>query len=145
MKKVLVVTLFLLTVILGQAFGALENGGSRLVANVPFAFYAGGQLIPAGEYVFDMSALAAYSATGSAVRINSRDGMVYVHMTAIRGEARGHAFTLTFNKYGNTYFLSEIQNGAVTSRVHKSRTEKELQLAKVSSSKDVVVASSTPE
>ncbi len=145
MKKILVVTLFLLTVILGQAFGALENGGVRLVADVPFAFYAGGQLIPAGEYVFDLSALTAYSATGSAVRIHSNDGKVYVHMTAMRGEANSQAFTLTFARYGNTYFLSDIQNGAVTSRLHKSRIEKELQVANVSSSKDVVVASSTPE
>ncbi len=131
MKKALVVTVFLVAMVLGQVVTATAGTVYRVSATVPFAFNAGGQLLPAGEYIFDMAALGAYAATGSALTIQTRDDSVFLYLNAIRGDVTNgsQACTVTFSRYGGRYFLSEVRNGAITSRLPKTSAEKELGLA----------------
>lgn len=151
MKKSLTVTIFLISIVFGSAALAMAGGPTpTLLVNVPFAFNAGGQVFPAGEYIFRMASVG-YSATGSLLVIESKDGAGLLWVNAIRSDARDFhlAYTATFNRYGDKYFLSEVQNGGIKSGLTKTRLEKELTLAysgrSEGSSKAVVVASSTPE
>ncbi len=131
MKRTLVVTVFLGAMIFGQVVAATAETVHRMTANIPFAFNAGGQLLPAGAYIFDMAALGGYAATGSALTIQTKDGSVFLYLNAIRsdvGNAR-QACTVTFSRYGDRYFLSEVQSGAIKSGLRKTSAEKELGLS----------------
>jgi hypothetical protein len=72
-----------------------------IVVKVPFAFQAGDKTLPAGTYTVKRQ--------GEAVRIRDTSGHdASVISNAITNRAKGVANELTFNHYGNTYFLSEV-------------------------------------
>ncbi|HYK91544.1 MAG TPA: hypothetical protein VE398_22440 [Acidobacteriota bacterium] len=131
MKKALAATLLLGVVILGQVAGASADNPTRMSANIPFAFHAGNKLVPAGEYVFEMTAIGAYSATGTTLAIHNRDGSIFLYVNAILGDVHtfNPAANVTFTRYGGTYFLSEVQSGRIKSCLPKTNHEKELALA----------------
>jgi hypothetical protein len=136
MKKALVVLFSLGVVILGSVIGASAGTTAKLIANIPFAFHAGNQLMPAGEYVFDMDGVGGFCATGSNLVIRSRDGAdARILHVLTRGESsKGSAYTVTFTRYGNTYFLSKVQNGAIEAGLPKTNKEKELSVTALSGS-----------
>jgi hypothetical protein len=149
MKKSLVVLFSLGVVILGSVIAAQAEDAYRLVVNVPFQFHAGNVVLPAGEYVFEMSRINSFAATGSAVTISTRDRSIAHFMPSMtRGEARtAPAFTVTFNRYGSTYFLCKVQNGSLETNLPITKAEKELAISALqasggSSSKVVTVVSS---
>jgi len=151
MKKALMAAFLLVAVIFGSAVYALAGDTPALTVNVPFAFYAGKQLLPAGEYRITMLALN-YSATGSILAIGTKDGSLLMYLSGNPSDSRGNepAYTAKFKKYGGRYFLSEVQNGWRTSALPKTRAEKELAIADASkpggsAAKDVVLNASTPE
>ncbi len=152
MKKTSAVTLFLIFMVFGTAIGSTAGAPLRMFANIPFAFYAGNELLPAGSYIFTMTAPGNHAATGSGVAISTEDGSVYTYMHAIRGDARipSQVCTVTFTRYGGKYFLSKVQNGVIISGLPKTHAEKELALAYSreaggKGSRIAVVASSTHE
>ncbi len=96
-----------------------------LTANVPFEFNLAGKAMPAGAYVFQMDA-------GSPVlRVRNFDAHASVMSLGIQppnawrptGDAR-----ITFNRYGDTYFLSTVVNGytGVGFEAPISKSEREL-------------------
>ncbi len=123
-------TVFLVAMIFGVVAATAETV-HRMTANIPFAFNAGGQLLPAGKYILDMTTLGGYAATGSALTIRTKDGSVFLYLNAIRSDVSnaGQACTVTFSRYGDRYFLSEVQSGAIKSGLPKTSAEKELGLA----------------
>jgi hypothetical protein len=94
--------------------------------NIPFAFYSGEQILPAGEYLFEMPDLGRSSATGSIVAVRTRDGSVCVYLQANPAgkNSGGSACQVTFAKYGDSYFLSKVQNNDIESNLPKTRSEK---------------------
>ena len=151
MKKSLTATFFLITIFFGSALFALAQTNPVLTVNIPFAFHAGSQVLPAGEYTIRMLTLG-HSATGSIVAIQTKDGSVHLYLNANPGDARSAApaYTATFKKYSGRYFLSEVQNGWLASSLVKTRAERELAIADagksdVKNSDGVVLTSSTPQ
>ena len=95
--------------VLGVAL-ALPAAAQTLVltANVPFEFNLAGKAMPAGAYAFQMDA-------GSPVlRVRNYDAHTSVLSLGIQpGNAwrRTGDAKITFNRYGDTYFLSTVVNG----------------------------------
>jgi hypothetical protein len=75
-----------------------------LRADIPFEFYVGEKLLPAGTYVLRPTA------QGDAIRISNEKGneSVFVMATLHRPNHAVDLNRVTFNRYGNTSFLSSI-------------------------------------
>jgi hypothetical protein len=108
------------------ACSSLQAQSVELRTNIPFAFYAGNTLMPAGEYqvhgqgpwVILRSIDGGKSATG-VVMTNAASG------TDPHRDAR-----LDFTRYGDTYFLSTIWNGWSGNGRQLAPTAGEKELAK---------------
>jgi hypothetical protein len=124
MKNRIAGTLSVLTV-LGLLAVPLAAQTHRLTADIPFEFSAGGKAMPAGEYSIvvrsDLSGVAQLVATDAK---ESAFAMGY----GIGGGKDQENSRLTFNKYGNQYFLAEIWTQGRSSGLglQKSRTEREV-------------------
>ncbi len=131
MKKTLVVMVFLTVIALGTVLTAQAQTSTKLFVTVPFEFHAGDQVLPAGNYTIETPPLGGHAATGSKMVITSKDGSVYLGLMAMAGDGRigKPAYSVTFNRYGSSYFLKVVQNGGITSGLTTSRAEKELAIA----------------
>ncbi len=73
-------------------------------AKVPFSFYVGNsQLMPSGTY-----RITPCSESAVVVR-NCNDGVSVLHLTRSGGTETKEQGKLIFHKYGDKYFLSEVQ------------------------------------
>ena len=75
-----------------------------LKAQVPFTFHVGNAILPAGEYMVDTTAMQGV------VRVRSSDGSLSA-MVLTSGISKSPGTTaprMVFNKYGDTYFLSQV-------------------------------------
>jgi hypothetical protein len=101
-----------------------------LGVNIPFAFQVGDKTLPAGEYrVKSMS-----TASGDVQLIRQTDGsaLTVVLTMAVDSKDGKSEPELTFNQYGNSYFLSQIWDGVGQGReLSKSKREKETALGQV--------------
>ena len=111
--------------LLAGAFGtSLQAQVLDAHANVPFDFWLGLKLMPAGEY-------SIYHTASGAVWIRGEGGeatsIVFLPQRISRPNAHDEG-KLEFTRYGNTYFLSQIWNPyrADGYGVPKSSREKEL-------------------
>ena len=124
MKKTL--TFVLATLALALAISAPAAAETPLLtADIPFSFTAGGKVLPAGEYTVQ------YAASGAAVIIRAvehRASLVLMTYRSTDGAAERNDARLTFNRYGDSYFLSQIWDGYAPSAnvVFRTRTENEL-------------------
>jgi hypothetical protein len=107
---------------------------NTILARIPFDFTVGSKSFAAGEYSVTEQAprvLAIRSADG-------RSAMVAMAHDFLPNAKPGEA-KLTFNKYGDRYFLSQVSHSGRGWELPKSPVEKEL-IAKEASSNPVVVA-----
>ena len=124
MKQRIAGTLSVLTV-LGLLAVPLAAQSLRLKADIPFEFTAGGKTMPAGEYYITLK-----SDLSGAVQLYATDAkdsaLVLGH--GIGGVQRQEESRLTFNKYGNQYFLAEIWTQGTNTGLgfQKTRTEREV-------------------
>jgi hypothetical protein len=95
-------------------------------ADIPFAFWLGQKLMPAGAYSIFHLASGAVLLKGEGKNQNMTS-VVFLGLPASRPETdlKGK---LEFNRYGDTYFLSEVWNPNHRDgcSVQKSNREKEL-------------------
>ena len=96
-----------------------------LKANVPFEFHFAGKILPAGQYLLQANG------GSSAMQLRNFDadaGAVSLGWPSSRRTDRGTDSTLTFNRYGSTYFLSSVVNGSSGAGMEfpTTRTEREL-------------------
>lgn len=102
-----------------------------LSVNIPFAFQAGSQTLPAGEYRVE----TVLNSSGCMQRIRQVNGgasavMVTISVDSSKGAPEPE---LLFNRYGDKYFLWQIWTGDDSGRqLFKSHREKELALESVS-------------
>jgi hypothetical protein len=103
---------------------AWAGEASAIRANVPFDFTVADQKLPAGVYQF------VQSGTFSAVHIESRGDAKTFLVGSVPGNDNktGYLAALSFNKYGDQYFLTEVWmgNGPAGVQVAKSKAEKKL-------------------
>ena len=138
MKTSIVRTLITLSV--SAAIGPLSllaQGPIQFTA--PFDFTVGNKNFASGEY-----RVAAVAPQVLAIR--SLDGRSTQVVIAQASQAKGKQSNavLTFNRYGDRYFLSRLSDPNHQWELPKSRVEKEL-IAKRASPAPVAVASSDPE
>jgi hypothetical protein len=116
--------------------------GTETVTNVPFEFTAGDTSLPRDQY-----RVSPITGPNGAVLVRGlRHGVVL--MTILdRSSDRNPAPSLTFRRYGDQYFLKEMQLGdGRILRLSQSRAERkaaESVAAKAESKSTVVVASSS--
>jgi hypothetical protein len=124
MKQRIAGTLSVLTV-LGLLAVPLAAQTQRLTADIPFEFTAAGKVMPAGEY-----SVVVRSDLSGIVQIVANDAResVFALGYGIGGAKDPEESRLTFNKYGNQYFLAQVWTQGLSSGVgfQKSRTEQEV-------------------
>jgi hypothetical protein len=108
----------------------------HLAANVPFEFKVNGTTMPAGEYVF------TNANDGSIVLIRSSESGEGAAALALSdagpGRQDGNA-TVSFNRYGGTYFLATIWDGHSGSGKRLPRTRSEVELSRAAFAQRVEV------
>ena len=107
---------------------------SQLNATIPFDFTIGAKSFPAGDY-------SVRQVSECVLLIQSLKGGSGV-MTMVQPAdktAKDGTPVLTFNRYGDSYFLSKVAGDDRGWQLHQSAREKEL-VAKVPTPKPVIVA-----
>src|ERR1700676_2934495 len=94
---------FTLTIYPPKAHGQIVG---KLEVNVPFAFQAGNSKLTAGEYRIHM----LENSDLTVMQISTVDGTnsVLVQVRDAEANSRPTKSELTFNKYGNSYFLTKV-------------------------------------
>ena len=106
--------------LLALTAGALaQTGSGDLVVDVPFAFSANGQKLPAGHYIVKQD-------TGL-IRIFNHGNVGVFVPTHAAYRTKSDGSKLVFHRYGDDYFLSEVwttgsRNGK---ELYPSRSERE--------------------
>ncbi len=127
MKRALAVLVAACATIVGFALVAQAGPARAVLIDIPFAFQAGDQLMPAGQYRFEFPAAGNY-ATGSLLKISGQDGSVCQHLLSrsVRPVTTDTDWHVTFNKYGDDYFLTKIRSSELGAEVSRTRKEKQL-------------------
>jgi len=121
----------------------LAGPTTKIRANVPFDFYAGGEQLPAGNYVFEMRAIGFGSSSSSAVAVYRQDGTLAVTLSTIpsgweyRRMADGH---LHFTRYTNAYFLNRVEGPSSGASLITTKVERELRAQNNRGSETIIVA-----
>lgn len=118
----LVISLFVLVT------GAPARSAVALLVNVPFDFYVGKELLPAGDYRFEMGAMTPFTAKSSSLLVRRQDGSAVTGIFTIPGSGSLSINTdrLHFNRYGDKYFLARIECLEYQADLGKTAIEKEL-------------------
>ena len=110
------------------AVSAVAGPSDRLMAEIPFDFYIGEKSMPAGHYIVNSN----ITADGSVQLISSENSRHHVAVMTHLGDRRMYTrdeSKLVFNRYGNTYYLSQIwySGGSSLSReLRVSKSEREM-------------------
>lgn len=116
----------------GLATGISYAGQPALCVNVPFAFQAGDQEMPAGEYRLETEVTGA--GQFQLLRQVDGDAVVILMTLPVESKAENPDPALIFHRYGQTYFLAQIWSGGADGReLFKSNREKEMARGEVSS------------
>jgi hypothetical protein len=107
---------------------------SHINATIPFDFTVGAKSFPAGDY-------SVKQVSENVLLIQSITDGTGVMTMVLPSETTKKAGTpvLTFNRYGDSYFLSKVSGDDRGWKLHQSAVEKEM-VAKVPTPKPVVVA-----
>lgn len=131
MRKALALVVVLSAVLLGAVATASASTVARMRVEIGFTFYADNQLMPAGDYWFEIRPLGVGTLAGSPISIRSEEGPIYQFLsaTAVGSEGKDTGTYIVFNKVGGSYFLRTIQQGDLRGNLPKSRSEKEVKMA----------------
>ena len=85
-----------------------------MAVKIPFAFHDGNRTLPAGEYRVER----LHSGTELVQQLRQIDGdaVMTVHTVSVEAKAENQNPELVFNRYGQTYFLSQIWTGGAHGR-----------------------------
>jgi hypothetical protein len=107
MKKSYLTVVLTLTCLLGLGEGARAQDASRIVANIPFDFVAGGETLPAGTY--SVSRISFKSQQGLAIRSYDKGALV---LPIVFDGVPAEQAKVGFEHAGDKYFLSTIETPA---------------------------------
>lgn len=110
---------------------SVAQTATRAMADIPFDFYVGTELLPKGQYEFQAASIQTYpsSLIIRPVMKSPRRAMI-VATIAHNTDAREDGFSLVFNQYGSVHYLSSISTGPGGLALRLIRTSLEKQLAK---------------
>jgi len=115
--------------------------GTETVTNVPFAFTAGDTQLPQDRYQ-----ISPIPGQNSVFMIRGERNGVVLMSRIDRLSDRKPAPSLTFHRYGEQYFLREVQLGdGRILHLSQSRAEREYVAAQAAAKSTVVVASNLPK
>jgi hypothetical protein len=97
-----------------------QSGAARV--QVPFAFELGSQHYAAGTYTINMLGSDTLALSNSAKR-STQLAMIESRVDSSSANAPA---TVTFRKYGNTYFLAEYSTNGATIKLIESNKERSL-------------------
>ena len=120
MKRLAVISLLVLAGFCTTGIAQAQNRGVR--ANIPFDFVIAGKHLPAGEYQFLTQSNQAFL-----IR-NINQPIAVLSMSLRTDSARPNSSYVVFNKYGDSYFLSEIHSSAIAVDAGFSQSKQEKQL-----------------
>lgn len=124
MKKCSVFLSLIVAVVLCAGF-AFASEGTSMHVSVPFDFYLEDQLLPAGDYHFEMGSNS--SVTASSVAVRSIDGDAIRLLVTVPGiDENDGTNCLRFNEYGNKHFLSSVSINGHKAKLKMFKFEKEL-------------------
>lgn len=86
------------------------DAGSAIVlrGEVPFDFYVENQMLPAGEYIFEMGRVG--DATTSSITVRAKDGKVVTLVSTRPGTRRNTTPSqLVFNTYEGSFHLASVE------------------------------------
>ena len=112
------------------AFGAVAIGNTavRVHVNIPFDFYAGTELMPQGQYIFEIGAMSPATASGSSVLIRDDSGTRASYFFTRPGTASFRAEAqLEFSRYGDKYFLTSVEGAGCRATMRRTKMESEMQ------------------
>jgi len=114
--------------------GSLKAQSVALKVNVPFAFHAGDSMFPAGTYFVKRQ--------GEAIRIWDGNGhaAALVCNAVSKTAKNGAANELSFNRYGNDYFLNEVRWNGYSAARGLMKTKTEMEFAKAAQREDIQLA-----
>jgi hypothetical protein len=96
-----------------------------LAVKIPFAFQDGNRTLPAGEYRVER--LLSGNESVQLLRQIDGDAVMTVQTMSVEAKAGNQNPELVFNRYGQTYFLSQIWTGQAHGRqLFKSDHEKSI-------------------
>jgi hypothetical protein len=119
MKKTFMLLSFVVVLV---ATTALATAGSAVVVRgeIPFDFYVGEQMLPSGEYQFEMGGVRG--STTSSITVREKDGTVVAFVTTRQGDSRNMDSTqLKFENYKGKYFLSSVECSGYKAVLRKVR------------------------
>ena len=119
MKKTLA---FLSFVVILATMATLATAGSAVVlrGEIPFDFYVGDQMLPAGEYQFEMGRVT--EATTSSVTVRSKDGKVLAFVPTRPGVSNGTTSNqIIFNSSGGNYVLASVESPGYKANLKKTK------------------------
>jgi hypothetical protein len=123
MKKTLILLLIVAAFILESVMVGIA--AEKLRVSVPFAFYAGTKLLPAGNYLFEMP-----HAGSDIMTVRTENGSVFCLVARLRRtDAADELPRAVFHGYGQTHFLEMIHERGIEVDLTQTRTEKELLIA----------------
>ena len=99
---------------------------SAVTAQIPFAFYVGDKMLPAGPYIFE-------SLTAHTMRItntNTRDGATVLTPIPIGEREPVRSNKIVFRRYGNDSFFTEMWWAGYSSGRSTWKTDLEATLAR---------------
>lgn len=108
MKKQILCAAILGFITLFSYSSAPAQTNSRIVADIPFDFYVGNKRMPAGEYVIEQ---ARSSSDKTTLLLSRKDGKANaIATTTPITNTKRKDVALSFNRYGDVYYLSKILN-----------------------------------
>lgn len=127
LQTVIAAVLLVGSVIVFSADAALAQQTLTLKANIPFGFYAGEKLMPAGEYRVEPIA-------PSVVRLTHANSFATVSFFVLRApDSKDPSPRLVFKAYGDERYLSELWWGQGRNGLINVPSPRERELAEASS------------
>jgi hypothetical protein len=104
------------------ARGVAQNSSDRVVADIPFTFRSGSEVMPAGKYQIEAVSDHVLMVRGAGQ--HRSQFLLTLHAETIHPSARGK---LVFHRYGDRYFLYQIwsANQSIGFELPKSHAETE--------------------
>jgi len=118
---------------------AYAGSAKSMVIYVPFEFYMGDQLLPAGEYNFEMNSRLMPTASVVFVRTDEGKGVRFL-LTRPEANKGSNQSNLSFNQYGERHFLSSVSIGVYKANIAMSKLEEELRIAQKTARTETLVA-----
>ena len=119
--------LVLVAMLMSVGIATSAGPAARMRVTVPFAFYAGNELLPAGKYIFEIGAITPNEASGTAVFVHDESGSIAAWLLTTPGDAPLSAVPqLQFNRYGEKYFLATVGALGYQANLKTAKSEKEM-------------------